>query len=155
MQNIAVRLAALTLLLQPMAAMAQNGAVAGPPDNRRAQQVIDSTRRPTAVDANGCVRNPRNRDEIVVCGPGDEGQEHRLPLRDQLDSARSTDDGLPRAPDVSGLPKCPVCIGMGWAPEPVIPYTADQLPFVDPEVLEKERQAEARARAQQGQVTPP
>lgn len=154
MQNIAAILAALTLLPWPVAAWAQSPA-AGPPDDRRAQQVIDAARRPTAVDANGCVRNPRNRDEIVVCGPGDEGQEHRLPLRDQLDSARSTDDGLPRAPDVSGLPPCPVCFGMGWAPEPVIPYTADQIPFVDPEILEKERAAEARARAAQGQATPP
>lgn len=40
---------------------------------------------------------------IVVCGNNGENARQRLPLRDQLDSARATADGLPRAPNMFGI----------------------------------------------------
>jgi len=40
---------------------------------------------------------------IVVCGGREANEKERLPLRDQLESARATRDGLPRAPNVFGI----------------------------------------------------
>ncbi|MBX9884632.1 MAG: hypothetical protein K2X68_06635 [Novosphingobium sp.] len=40
---------------------------------------------------------------IVVCGGREANDKERLPLRGELDSARSTNDGLPRAPNVFGI----------------------------------------------------
>jgi hypothetical protein len=40
---------------------------------------------------------------IVVCGGREASEKERLPLRDELESARATRDGLPRAPNVFGI----------------------------------------------------
>ncbi len=40
---------------------------------------------------------------IVVCGTNPENARQRLPLPGELDGARATADGLPRAPDVFGI----------------------------------------------------
>ena len=66
---------------------------------------------------------------IVVCGGREANEKERLPLRDELDSAHSTRDGLVRAPNVSGLPDCSRgCIGMGWAPPPMYFFDITKLP---------------------------
>jgi hypothetical protein len=41
--------------------------------------------------------------EIVVCGRRGANEKERLPLRDLLESARSTRDGVPHAPNVFGI----------------------------------------------------
>ncbi len=71
---------------------------------------------------------------IVVCGGREASEKERLPLRDQLDSAKSTRDGLPRAPNVSGLPDCSRgCIGFGSAPAPMYFFDITKLPEAPPD----------------------
>lgn len=71
---------------------------------------------------------------IVVCGGREANEKERLPLRDELDSARSTRDGLPRAPNVSGLPDCSRgCIGFGSAPTPMYFFDITKLPEAPPD----------------------
>ncbi len=71
---------------------------------------------------------------IVVCGGREANEKERLPLRDQLDSARSTNDGLPRAPNVSGLRDCSRgCIGFGSAPTPMYFFDITKLPEAPPD----------------------
>jgi hypothetical protein len=66
---------------------------------------------------------------IVVCGGREANEKERLPLRGELDSARSTKDGLPRAPNVSGLPDCSRgCIGLGGVPPPMYFFDITKLP---------------------------
>lgn len=71
---------------------------------------------------------------IVVCGGREANEKERLPLRDQLESAKSTRDGLPRAPNVSGLPDCSRgCIGFGSAPTPMYFFDITKLPEAPPD----------------------
>lgn len=66
---------------------------------------------------------------IVVCGGRGASEKERLPLRDQLDSARSTKDGMVRAPNVSGLRDCSRgCIGIGGVPPPMYYFDITKLP---------------------------
>ncbi len=39
----------------------------------------------------------------MVCGGREASDRERLPLRDELESAHSTNDGVPRAPNVFGI----------------------------------------------------
>ncbi len=71
---------------------------------------------------------------IVVCGGREANEKERLPLRDQLDSAKSTRDGMIRAPNVSGLPDCSRgCIGFGSAPAPMYFFDITKLPEAPPD----------------------
>ncbi len=71
---------------------------------------------------------------IVVCGGREANEKERLPLRDQLESAKSTRDGLPRAPNVSGLADCSKgCIGFGSAPTPMYFFDITKLPEAPPD----------------------
>lgn len=71
---------------------------------------------------------------IVVCGGREASEKERLPMRDQLESARSTNDGLPRAPNVSGLADCSKgCIGFGSAPAPMYFFDITKLPEAPPD----------------------
>ena len=66
---------------------------------------------------------------IVVCGGREANEKERLPMRDQLDSARSTKDGMIRAPNVSGLRDCSRgCIGIGGVPPPMYYFDITKLP---------------------------
>jgi len=71
---------------------------------------------------------------IVVCGGREASESERLPLRGELDSARSTRDGLPRAPNVSGLRDCSRgCIGFGGVPPPMYYFDITALPEAPPD----------------------
>lgn len=71
---------------------------------------------------------------IVVCGGREASDQERLPLRGELDSARSTKDGLPRAPNVGGLPDCSRgCIGLGGVPPPMYYFDITALPEAPPD----------------------
>lgn len=71
---------------------------------------------------------------IVVCGGREANEKERLPLRGELESARSTRDGLPRAPNVSGLPDCSRgCIGFGSVPAPMYFFDITKLPEAPPD----------------------
>ena len=71
---------------------------------------------------------------IVVCGGRAASEQERLPLRDQLESARSTRDGQIRAPNVSGLRDCSRgCIGIGGVPPPMYYFDIAALPEAPPD----------------------
>lgn len=71
---------------------------------------------------------------IVVCGGRAASDKERLPLRDELESARSTNDGLPRAPNVSSLPDCSKgCLGFGSVPPPMYYFDITKLPEAPPD----------------------
>lgn len=71
---------------------------------------------------------------IVVCGGRAASEAERLPLRDQLESARSTRDGQIRAPNVSGLRDCSRgCIGIGGVPPPMYYFDIASLPEAPPD----------------------
>ncbi len=71
---------------------------------------------------------------IIVCGGKAASDKERLPLRDELESARSTKDGMPRAPNVSGLRDCSRgCIGLGSAPVPMYYFDLKALPEAPPD----------------------
>ena len=71
---------------------------------------------------------------IVVCGGREANDKERLPLRDDLESAHSTKDGLPRAPNISGLPDCSRgCIGFGGVPPPMYYFDITKLPEAPPD----------------------
>ena len=53
--------------------------------------------------AKRCRREAENSREIVVCADPDKNNRDRLPLRKELDSAKSTRTGMPSPPDVYGL----------------------------------------------------
>jgi hypothetical protein len=76
---------------------------------------------------------PASDGTIVVCGGKAASDQERLPLRGELESARSTKDGLPRAPNVSGLRDCSRgCIGLGSAPVPMYYFDLKALPEAPP-----------------------
>lgn len=71
---------------------------------------------------------------IVVCGGRAASDKERLPLRGERDAARSTRDGMVRAPNVSGLRDCSRgCIGLGSAPAPMYYFDIAALPAAPPD----------------------
>jgi hypothetical protein len=69
--------------------------------DRRVQEAITRQVEAAGLARKRCLQGSSPAEAIIVCAPLDP-EENRLPLRRELDSARSTDDGLPRAPDVAG-----------------------------------------------------
>ena len=70
----------------------------------------------------------------MVCGGREASEKERLPLRGELDSARSARDGMVRAPNVSGLPDCSRgCIGLGGVPPPMYYFDITALPEAPPD----------------------
>lgn len=86
----------LTLLALPVPALAQN---AESETDRRVQDMVTGQKRQVDLRDKRCYLPSRPGDEIVVCGENDPDKD-RLPLRES-DAARLTNDGLPRAPDLS------------------------------------------------------
>lgn len=109
------------------------GPVAGPglPTLSDADGTNLSQRLITGTQATRCRPGRRGDGSIIVCGGREASEAERLPLRDQTDSARSTNDGLPRAPNVLGLPPCKgngVCKGFGSVPPPMYYFDITALP---------------------------
>lgn len=76
-----------------------------------------------------CRPMQRSDGTIVVCGGKDASDRERVPLRDETDGAKSTDDGLPRAPNVSGLRDCSRgCIGLGGKANEIYIFDIKALP---------------------------
>jgi hypothetical protein len=76
--------------------------------------------------------------EIVVCAP-ESGDQFRVPSTADSDphsraAKRRLDDGIPRAPNVSGLPDCSIvkCMGLGSAPEPAYLIDFSTIPDAPP-----------------------
>jgi hypothetical protein len=134
-------LASITLLFAAMPTFAQGQAASSPSmqgpsvpgasapqsDSAMSQRLL------TGAQAERCRPMQRSDGTIVVCGGKDASDKERLPLRGETDGAKSTDDGRPRAPNVSGLRDCSRgCIGMGSAPAPVYYFDIKALPAPPP-----------------------
>lgn len=75
----------------------------------------------------------RSDGTIVVCGGKEASDRERVPLRDETDGATSTDTGVPRAPNVTGLRDCSRgCIGVGGVPPPMYYFDIKALPPAPP-----------------------
>ncbi|CAH0495066.1 hypothetical protein NVSP9465_00070 [Novosphingobium sp. CECT 9465] len=134
-------LAGIALLFGAMPVMAQqqagtNANVQGPvlPRGEVAQDdATMSQRLLTGAQAERCRPMQRSDGTIVVCGGKEASDKERIPLRDETDGAKSTDDGLPRAPNVSGLRDCSRgCIGLGGVPAPIYYFDIKALPAPPP-----------------------
>lgn len=69
--------------------------------------------------------------EIVVCEPKQEDFRVESPIDEAIRTGQSVPDGLPRAPDVFGLPPCEaytVCSRVGRTPEPPLLIDLAALP---------------------------
>lgn len=114
----------------PGTALAQNAASDA---DRRIQEAIDAQRATIDTRPPECRNRSRLPGEIVVCGSREADEKERIPLRDQTEAAQSVRDGLPRAPDVSGLPDCSRgCIGFGKVPPPMYYFDITALPEAPP-----------------------
>lgn len=143
---VAVALVALVAGTPPAAAAASADspvrAPSGPPAEPR--RAAAEPRRDDAAIAAGLMISPaaaarqrravcdeaRRQGEIVVCG-ADRGEQWRVPSTADSDPAsrQGQDTGVPRAPDVSGLPDCSRgCIGFGRVPPPVYVVDFSKLP---------------------------
>ena len=72
---------------------------------------------------------PASDGTIIVCGGKAASDKERIPLREELESARSVKGGVPRAPNVSGLRDCSRgCIGFGSAPVAMYYFDLKALP---------------------------
>lgn len=80
-----------------------------------------------------CRPMQRSDGTIVVYGGKEASERERIPLRDETDGAKSTDTGVPRAPNVSGLRDCSRgCIGLGGVPPPIYYFDIKALPAPPP-----------------------
>ncbi|CAM3970026.1 Secreted protein [Novosphingobium lubricantis] len=120
----------------PAAAYAQGAPapqVQGPPAPAGAASPSDDAamaqRLLSGVQPQRCRPIQRPDGSIVVCGGKEASEKERIPLRDETDTARSTDTGLPRAPNVSGLRDCSRgCLGLGGVPAPMYYFDIKALP---------------------------
>ena len=123
-------LTGLALLFGAASARAQQaGAVPGPAatpvqsDSEVARNLL------TTSQTQRCRPMQRSDGTIVVCGGKEASDRERVPLRDETDGAKSTDDGLPRAPNVSGLRDCSRgCVGLGGKAREIYIFDIKALP---------------------------
>lgn len=133
-QRVAV-LAGLTFLFGAFPALAQGQAPAAtatqgpvvapapPSDAELARNLLTNSQSPR------CRPMQRSDGTIVVCGGKEANDKERIPLRDETDGAKSTDDGLPRAPNVSGLRDCSRgCLGLGGKAREIYMFDIKALP---------------------------
>jgi hypothetical protein len=103
-------------------------AVSAPPPVT-AEQLLERARAFYAIDENRTSEKcPESREgEIVVCRAISDPDQYRVPS--PTEEGR-TDNGIPRAPNVSGLPDCSqaTCIRMGKQPRQVNLIDLDAIP---------------------------
>jgi hypothetical protein len=116
----------------PCPAFAQNAASES---DRRIEDVVAAQKAQTDLRDKRCILGSATADEIVVCAPADP-EADRYPGREGLESVQSTDDGLPRAPDLA--PKYPgVVVARGCfippcPPPPMVFIDVKALPQAPP-----------------------
>ena len=110
----------------PLPALAQN--VESETD-RRVQDMVTGQKRQVDLRDKRCYLPAKAGDDIVVCAATDPDKD-RLPGREDLESVRSTNDGLPRAPrfDRGSCKGQPGCVSFGSVPEPVYYVDVKDLP---------------------------
>ena len=75
--------------------------------DRKVAQRLAAQKATTDLTDKRCALGNADATEIVVCAPRDRDKD-RYPAREQLDSVKSTYDGLPRAPDLRPVYPGPV-----------------------------------------------
>ena len=116
----------------PCPAFAQNAASES---DRRVQDIVAAQKAQTDLRDKRCILGAATADEIVVCAPADPDAD-RYPGRESLESVQSTNDGLPRAPDLA--PKYPgVVVARGCfippcPPPPMVFIDVKALPEAPP-----------------------
>lgn len=114
----------------PALALAQNAASDA---DRRMLDAIKAQKAMADPTPPACRPENRTSDQIVVCGDNEENQKQKLPIPVRPDTSKTTGDGTPRAPNVSGLPDCSKgCIGFGRVPAPVYYFDITKLPEAPP-----------------------
>ena len=119
--------AALLCLVVPGAAHAQN--VESEVDRKVAERLA-AQKATTDLADKRCALGNADATEIVVCAPR-EPRENRYPGREQLDSVKSTYDGLPRAPDLRPVYPGPVVARGCFIP----PCPPPKMIFIDVKAL--------------------
>ena len=118
---------ALIWLAVPGAAHAQN--IESEVDRKVAQRLA-AQKATTDLTDKRCALGNADATEIVVCAPR-ELRENRYPGREQLDSVKSTYDGLPRAPDLRPVYPGPVVARGCFIP----PCPPPKMIFIDVKAL--------------------
>ncbi len=139
----------MQLLYLAAVAAALTGAAPPPQEpSLTAEEIIANGKAKTRAVTERC--NPvGDSGEIVVCADRDADTRYRQ-AENYRELRTTIKGGVPDAPNVFGIGPCSgFCQGFGSVPEPILPYTADQLPVVDQEYLELARQAEADERKRQ------
>jgi len=110
--------AAIGLSLAPEAGRAQESGTGPEPT---AEQMIEVSREVwSAPDLDNSCPAP-TPDEIVVCEPESEDFRVESPTEEAIRKGEPMPDGIPRAPNVFGLPPCSsyaICSRVGRTPEP-------------------------------------
>ena len=121
-----VRFGLACAVATPLPALAQN---AESETDRRVQDMVTGQKRQVDLRDKRCYLPAKPGDDIVVCGEVDPDKD-RLPGREDLESARSTNDGLPRAPrfDRGSCKGQPGCVSVGSVPDPVYYVDVKDLP---------------------------
>ena len=96
MSRLAPALVGIVLLSCLSSAFAQNAAS---DTDRRVQDLVTAQKAQTDLRDKRCILGNASANEIVVCAPRDP-EADRYPGRESLESVQSTNDGLPRAPDL-------------------------------------------------------
>ena len=102
-----------------------------PPAQPTAEQMIETAReayRPPGLTER-CT--PGEAGEIVVCAPDPDRYRVSSSIEDAIAADQPVPDGLPRAPNVFGIPPCEemgVCMKIGSAPEPPLIIDLAALP---------------------------
>jgi hypothetical protein len=134
-------LAGFALLFGAVPAVAQQSGAAAAPVQGPAAPAGNAVQDDAAVaqrllsgsQAERCRPMQRSDGTIVVCGGKEANDKERIPLRGETDGAKSTDTGVPRAPNVSGLRDCSRgCIGLGGVPPPMYYFDIKALPAPPP-----------------------
>ena len=111
----------------PGAAWAQN---ADSELDRRVTERVAAQKATIDLADKRCALGSSDATEIVVCAPRDSDKD-RFPGREQLDSVRSTYDGIPRAPDLRPVYPGPVVARGCFIP----PCPPPKMIFIDVKAL--------------------
>ena len=98
--------------------------------DRKVAERLAAQKATTDLTDKRCALGNADATEIVVCAPR-ELRENRYPGREQLDSVRSTYDGLPRAPDLRPVYPGPVVARGCFIP----PCPPPKMIFIDVKAL--------------------
>lgn len=140
------------LSFAPLAALLMAAVPQDTETGMTAEEIIAAGKARTTAITPRC-KPSTDSDEILVCADPDADTRYRQ-AEEYREKRTTIKGGVPDAPNTFGIPDHgPVVLRgcfIGPCPkEPILPYTADQLPVVDQEYLKLAREAEAKERLRQ------